>query len=139
MRDYLPPAKKEIIKCYYNIYSSMCFILLLKNPMPDFLVPARIFGINSSADNCLILQENNTLTCVSTGVPQPTINWFIGDLNNTLMESSDKYTIRGDQLTINNVSYSDTNTSYGCTADNIAGEMFERDYIIESYPACSKY
>ena len=104
-----------------------------------FLVPVSIFGISSSADNCLILQENNTLTCLSTGVSQPTIHWFIGDINNTIAESSDKYTIRGDQLIINNVSYSDTNISYGCIAENTAGEVFESDDIIESYPACSKH
>ena len=106
-----------------------------------FSVPARVFGINSSADNCLILQENNTLTCVSTGIPQPTIYWFIviGDINDTIAENSDKYTITGDQLVINNVSYSDTNISYGCIAENMAGEVFESDGIIESYPACSKH
>ena len=75
-----------------------------------------------------------------TGVPQPTIHWFIGsDINDTIVESSDKYTIRGDQLIINNVSYSDTNTSYGCIADNTADRVLQSDYITEFYPACSKH
>ena len=74
-----------------------------------------------------------------TGVPQPTIQWFIGNINNTIVESSDKYTIRGDRLIINNVSYSDTNTSYGCIADNVADGILQSDHITEFYPACSKH
>ena len=102
-----------------------------------FVVPVRISGISSSADDCLILKENNTLTCLLTGIPQPTIQWYIGD-GNTLVEDSEKYTTRGDHLVINNVSYSDINTSYGCAANNTAGEVIWMDNITQSFPACSK-
>ena len=104
----------------------------------DLSVPVRIIGIDSSADNCLILEENNTLTCVSTGVPQPTIQWFIRDIDNVITESSNKYTLREDQLIISDVSYSDTNVSYGCSAHNIADGVMEMDNITKLYPACSK-
>ena len=102
-----------------------------------FVVPVRISGIISSADDCLILEESNTLTCVLVGVPQPTIHWYIGD-GNTLVESSEKYTIRGDQLVINDVSLSDINTFYGCAAHNFADGVMQTDNIAQFFPACSK-
>ena len=102
-----------------------------------FVGPARISGIDISPVDCLILEENNTLTCVLTGIPQPTIQWYIRD-GNTLVEDSEKYTIRGEQLVINNVSYSDINTSYECAAHNIAGGVIWMDNITQSFPACSK-
>jgi len=74
---------------------------------------------------------------VSTGVPQPTtILWFIGD--DTIMESSDKYTIRGDQLIIHNVSFNDVNIQYGCVAQNFANGLQQNDSLSEFYSACSK-
>ena len=103
-----------------------------------FLVPARVSEINSSADDCLVLEHNNTLTCVSIGIPQPSIHWFIEDVNNTIVEG-DKYTIRGDQLIINNVNYSDIDMSYGCVAHNIINRVIQMDNITKFYPACSKH
>ena len=80
-----------------------------------------------------------------SGIPQPTIQWYIGDGiqwysgdGSTLVEDSEKYTIRGDQLIVNNVSYSDVNISYGCVAHNVAGGMIWMDNITQSFPACSK-
>ena len=102
-----------------------------------FVVPVRISGIVSSADDCLILEENNTLTCILIGVPQPTIHWYVGD-DNTLVESSEKYTIRRDQLVINNVSISDINTFYGCAAHNFANGVMQMDDVIRFFPDCSK-
>ena len=102
-----------------------------------FVVPVRISRIVSSADDCLILEESNTLTCILVGVPQPTIYWYMGD-DNTIVESSEKYTIRGDQLVINDVSFSDINTFYGCVAHNFAGGVMQMDNITKIFPACSK-
>ena len=102
-----------------------------------FVVPVNISRINSSADDCLILEESNILTCVLIGVPQPTIHWYIGD-GNTLVESSEKYTIRGDQLVINDVSLSDINTFFGCAAHNFANGVMQTDSIRKFFPGCSK-
>ena len=118
----------------YFFYLNECHLLLLH---VFFVVPVRISGIISSADDCLILEESNILTCVLIGVPQPTIHWYIGD-DNTLVESSEKYTIRGDQLVINDVSLSDINTFYGCAAHNFAGGVMWMDNITQLFPACSK-
>ena len=104
-----------------------------------FVVPVRISGIVSSADDCLILEESNTLTCILDGLPQPTIHWYIGDDNTlSLVESSEKSTIRGDQLVISNVSISDINTFYGCAAHNFAGGVMQMDNFTQIFPACSK-
>ena len=104
-----------------------------------FVVPVRIAGINSSADDhdCLIVEESNTLTCILVGVPQPTIHWYIGD-DNTIVESSEKYTIRGDQLVINNVSLSDINTFYGCAAHNFANGVMQMDDVTRFFSVCRK-
>lgn len=94
--------------------------------------------MNSLASDCLILKRNNTLTCVSTGIPPPTIHWFVENINGTIIESSDKYTVRGDQLIINDVSYSDINTEYGCVGHNFADRAPQRSLMSQFYSACSK-
>ena len=76
--------------------------------------------------------------CVVTGVPQPTIRWFMGGDDNDRrinITDSSKYSVMGEILVIINITNDDAN-EYGCVATNIVDGMLQTDETSENFPLC---
>ena len=78
--------------------------------------------------------------CLVTGVPQPTIHWFLGGNDNDKrinITANSKFTILGETLIINNVTIDDENV-YGCVATNIVDGILQMDERSENFTLCGK-
>ena len=94
----------------------------------DPTVPAAVIDLKGFSSSCIIRNENTNLTCLVTGVPTPTIQWFRsggGDDRVTITTDS-KYTVMDNILIINNANNDDADR-YGCTATNIVNGMKRTD------------
>ncbi|XP_065888063.1 contactin-2-like isoform X3 [Dysidea avara] len=91
---------------------------------PSFIhlleVPAAVIDLKGFSSSCIIRNENTNLTCLVTGVPTRTIQWFRsgGDDDRVTITTDSKYTVMDNILIINNVNNGDADR-YGCTATNI--------------------
>ncbi|XP_065888300.1 neuronal-glial cell adhesion molecule-like [Dysidea avara] len=64
-------------------------------------VPAAVTEVKGVGDSCIIRNENTNLTCLVTGVPTPTIQWFRsgGDNDRVTITTDSKYTVMGNMIT----------------------------------------
>ena len=78
--------------------------------------------------------------CLVTGVPQPTVHWFMVDNDNDgriNITANSKFTIMGEILIINDVTIDDENV-YGCVATNVVDGMLKMDERLENFTLCGK-
>ena len=102
------------------------------------VVPAEITKVIAGEDSCLIDGRNNSLMCLVTGVPQPTVHWFMVDNDNDRrinITANSKFTIMGETLIINNVTIDDENV-YGCVATNFVDGILQMDERSENFTLC---
>ncbi|XP_065900200.1 peroxidasin-like isoform X2 [Dysidea avara] len=100
-------------------------------------VPAAVTEVKGVGDSCIIRNENTNLTCLVTGVPTPTIQWFRsgGDNDRVTITTDSKYTVMGNILIINNVINGDADR-YGCTATNIVDGMERTATAADTFSVC---
>ena len=102
-------------------------------------VPVAVTEVKGVGESCIIRNENTDLTCLVTGVPTPTIQWFRsgGNDDRVTITTDSKYTVMDNILIINNVNNDDADR-YGCTASNMVNGMERTATTADTFSVCGK-
>ncbi|XP_065888287.1 cell adhesion molecule Dscam2-like isoform X2 [Dysidea avara] len=101
-------------------------------------VPVAVTEVKGVGESCIIRNENTDLTCLVTGVPTPTIQWFRsgGNDDRVTITTDSKYTVMDNILIINNVNNDDADR-YGCTASNMVNGMERTATTADTFSVCA--
>ena len=101
--------------------------------------------VTGTGGNCIVLDQDSTLTCTYSGVPTVTPLWYrdTGDTRVTIQRSNAEYIVthtlatQTTELTILNVVSEDAGI-YGCEASNYVNGTTVSDSMEMEFMICSK-